>query len=140
MFKKNDFASAEEMYSLALGIIEQLILREKPKDEEWNALTKVKIPLLLNYAQCKLLEKDFYRAIECCTEVLVSEPNNLKALYRRAKGHVGAWNPQKAEEDFNLCATLDPSLKPTIDKEIIALKLKIKSIDDQDKSNFKKMF
>lgn len=87
LFKQNQFGAAEQMYSSALGIIEQLMLREKPKDVEWIALTKIKVPLLLNYAQCKLLEKDFYRVIECCTEVLSYEPENLKAFYRRGKGN-----------------------------------------------------
>lgn len=139
-FKQNKMKEAEEMYSLALGVLEQLMLREKPKDDEWNALAKLKIPLLLNYAQCKLIQKDFYRVIECCTEVLTYDENNLKAFYRRGKAHVGAWNPEKAQEDFNRCISLDPTLKQTITKEINALNEKIKSLDDQDKSNFSKLF
>lgn len=140
LFKQNQFSAAEEMYSLALGTLEQLMLREKPKDEEWLALAKLKVPLLLNYAQCKLLEKDYYRVIECCTEVLSYEPKNLKAFYRRGKGHVGAWNPEKAQEDFNSCIDLDPSLKPTIMKEINALKDKIKELEDKDKNSFRGLF
>lgn len=140
MFKNNRFEEAEEMYSLALGTIEQLMLREKPKDEEWLTLAKLKVPLLLNYSQCKIIKKEFYRVIECCTEVLSYEPDNLKAHYRRGKGHVGAWNPEKAQEDFHRCISLDPSLKPTITKEINALKEKIKLLEMADKSNFKKLF
>lgn len=139
-FKDNKFQEAEEQYSMALGIIEQLMLREKPKDEEWNALSKMKTPLLLNFSQCRLLQKDYYRVIECCTEVLSFEPDNLKALYRRGKGHVGAWNPDKAQEDLNRCIELDSSLKTTITKEINALKDKIKSLEDKDKSNYSKLF
>lgn len=140
MFKQNRFKEAEDFYSLALGVLEQLMLREKPKDEEWLELAKLKIPLLLNYSQCKLLEKDFYRVIECCTEVLTYEPDNLKAFYRRARAYAGAWEPQKAQEDFLRCISLDPSLKTTITKEINALKEKIKSLEDKDKSNYSKLF
>lgn len=140
LFKQEKVDEAEEMYSMALGVLEQLMLREKPKDEEWLVLAKLKVPLLLNYAQCKLLRKDFYRAIECCTEALSYDPDNLKALYRRGKGHVGAWNPELAQEDFLRCISVDPSLKSAITKEINALKDKIKSLEDKDKSNFKKMF
>lgn len=140
LFNQNKTAEAEEMYSLALGVIEQLMLREKPKDEEWTAMAKMKVPLLLNYAQCKLLKKDFYRVIECCTEVLTYEPDNLKALYRRGKGHIGAWNPELAQEDLNRCIALDASLQPAITKEIKALKEKIKSYEDKDKSSFQKLF
>ncbi|CRK98842.1 CLUMA_CG012091, isoform A [Clunio marinus] len=139
-FKESKLKEAEELYSLALGVLEQLMLKEKPKDEEWLALAKIKVPLLLNFAQCKLLEKDFYRVIECCTEVLTYEPDNLKALYRRGKGHIGAWNPNQAQEDLNRCISLDPSLKSAITKEINSLKEKIKSFEDKDKSNFQKLF
>lgn len=140
MFKNNQFKEALDFYSLALGVLEQLMLREKPKEEEWNDLAKVKVPLLLNYAQCKLIEKDFYRAIENCTEVLSYEPENLKAFYRRGRAYVGAWEPVKAQDDFLRCISLDPSLKATITKEINNLKEKIKSLEDKDKSNYSKLF
>lgn len=139
-FKNSQLVKAEESYSKALGMIEQLMLREKPKDEEWMALAKLKIPLLLNYSQCKLLSKEYYRVIECCTEVLSYEPDNLKALYRRAKGNQGAWNPERAEEDFYRCIELDPSLKTAITKEINALKETLKNIENQDKSKYSKLF
>jgi AH receptor-interacting protein len=139
-FKRNQFTQAEESYSKALGIVEQLMLREKPKDEEWMELARMKIPLLLNYSQCKLVQKEYYRVIECCTEVLSYEPDNLKALYRRCKGHIGAWNVQKAEEDSSRIIEIDPSLKPTINKELNALKEKIKSHEDKSKSNYRKLF
>lgn len=139
-FKNNQLIEAEDCYSKALGIVEQLMLREKPKDVEWMALAHLKIPLLLNYSQCKLLQKEYYRVIDCCTEVLSYEPDNLKALYRRGKGHVGAWNPDKAQEDFYRCIDLDATLKSTITKEINSLKEKIKSYEDQTKSNYRKLF
>ena len=44
--------------------------REKPGDEEWIEVDKKKIPLLLNYAQCKLLEGDYYTVITHTTDVL----------------------------------------------------------------------
>lgn len=139
-FKRNHFKEAEEMYSLALGILEQLMLREKPKDEEWLELARLKVPLLLNYSQCKLLEKDYYRVIECCTEVLSYDPNNIKALYRRGKGHIGAWNPEKAEDDLKRCISLDPSLTQTIMKDISSLREGIKLQEDKVKSNYRRLF
>jgi len=59
-----------------LDIVNELILifSEKPNDEEWLSLNQTKIPLLLNYAQCKLLNKEYYSVIEHCTTVLKTEP------------------------------------------------------------------
>lgn len=34
----------------------------------------MKVPLLLNYAQCKLIQKEYYLVIEHCTTVLKIEP------------------------------------------------------------------
>jgi len=48
--------------------------REKPHDEEWTAIRDQKVPLLLNYAQCKLLANEFYPVIEHCSEVLEIDP------------------------------------------------------------------
>jgi len=54
---------------------DELIFSEKPNDEEWLSLNQMKIPLLLNYAQCKLLNKEYYSVIEHCTTVLKTEPS-----------------------------------------------------------------
>jgi len=37
----------------------------------------MKIPFLLNFAQCQLLLSDFYPAIEHTTEVLKKDPGSL---------------------------------------------------------------
>jgi hypothetical protein len=50
---------------------------EKPGAEEWLALEKQKIPLLLNFSQCKLYEKDYYKVIEHCSSVLKTDPGEL---------------------------------------------------------------
>lgn len=139
-FKENKLKEAEEAYSFALGILEQLMLREKPKDIEWNALAKLKIPLLLNFAQCRLNQQDYYRVIEFCTEVIGYDAENLKAYYRRGKAYAGAWDLEKAQEDFDKCITLDPSLEQSINKEIKMLKDKIKQQENKDKSAYKKLF
>lgn len=87
-----------------------------------------------------ICQTNFYKAIECCTEVLKYDPNNIKAYYRRAKSHVGAWNATEAQNDFEKCMELDPNLKNAVTKEIAALKEKMKQQDAQNKSVFQKMF
>lgn len=48
--------------------------RLKPREDEWNELNQIKIPLLLNLAQCKLLSKEYYQVIEHCTTILNDDP------------------------------------------------------------------
>jgi len=101
--------------------LEQLILKEKPGDKEWVELDQMKIPLLLNYSQCQLLLNEYYSVIEHTTTVLEKDKDNVKALFRRAKAHVGAWNPIEARLDFQRAAELDPSLAAAIKKELLNL-------------------
>ena len=43
---------------------------------------------------------------------------NVKALFRRAKAHVGAWNTREARQDFERVAELDPALSKAAHKEL----------------------
>lgn len=136
LFRKKDYDGASEIYAKAIGILEQLMLAEKPNDEEWLSLNKMKIPLLLNFAQCKLMKKEYYSVIEHCTTVLKSEPDNVKALYRRGKAYIGTWDEDKASKDLKKVAELDTSLQNVINKELQAFSAAIK---EKDKIQQKKL-
>ena len=131
---------AADKYAEAIGRLEQLILREKPQDDEWLELRKQKVPLLLNFSQCKLSQNDYYPVIEHCSEVLEIDSNNVKALFRRGKAHIGAWNPNDAREDFNKVSDLDPSLSVTCAKELKHIELLEKQKDSSDKEKLKNLF
>ncbi|KAG8224205.1 hypothetical protein J437_LFUL002661 [Ladona fulva] len=137
LYKAKDFKAATDKYAEAIGMLEQLMLKEKPGDEEWIALQKMKNPLLLNYSQCKLLEGDYYNVIEHCSDVLKSEPDNVKALFRRAKAHVGAWNPKEAKLDFQRAAELDSSLKGVVAEEIRKMEKMEKEKNKEDAKKFR---
>ncbi|XP_011494659.1 PREDICTED: AH receptor-interacting protein isoform X2 [Ceratosolen solmsi marchali] len=126
-FREKDYESAANTYAQAIGILEQLMLAEKPNDIEWLNLNSMKLPLLLNYAQCKLLNKEYYAVIEHCTTVLKSDPDNVKALFRRGKAHIGAWNENEAIADLNKATELDKSLQSTVNKELQLFALAIKN-------------
>ncbi|ELU18148.1 hypothetical protein CAPTEDRAFT_147718, partial [Capitella teleta] len=108
--------------------------REKPHDDAWNELDAKKIPFLLNYSQCKLYSKDYYAVIEHTSEVLKKEPDNVKALFRRGKAHVGAWNPGEAKEDFKRVKQLDPSMAKACVKEIQNIESLQQQKDNEDRS------
>ncbi|XP_069703737.1 AH receptor-interacting protein [Periplaneta americana] len=137
LFRNKEYKAASDKYAQAIGMLEQLMLMEKPGDEEWIALEKQKLPLLLNFAQCKLYEKEYYKVIEHCSTVLKSEPDNVKALFRRAKAHVGAWNPREAREDFTRVMELDQSLLTAVQKELKQLDELKKKRDEEDRDKLK---
>lgn len=140
LFAEGDQAGASEKYRDALGRLEQLMLREKPGEPEWDELLQLKVPLLLNFSQCKLSLGEYYAVIEHCTEVLEHRPDTVKALYRRGKAHVGAWNPTEARKDFQAVMLLDPSLEKSCKKEISSIESLEKIKDDEDKEKMTKLF
>ena len=73
--------------------------REKPHDEEWLALREQKIPLLLNFSQCKLIASEFYPVIEHCSEVLEIDPGTILRLLANTFSAVSV---QKVEIIFGI--------------------------------------
>ena len=66
--------------------------------------------------------------------------DNVKALYRRAKAHVGAWNPEEAKTDFARVIELDPSLSGAVHKELKSLEEMQRQKDLKDKEKLKGLF
>jgi len=118
LYAEQRYQDAAAKYGEALGRIEQLLLREKPGEEEWLALEKIKIPILLNYSQCKLIGREYYPVIEHTTAVLDKDPDNTKALFRRAKAYAATWDFELAQRDFEKVAQLDPSIQAAVRKEM----------------------
>nr|XP_012152383.1 PREDICTED: AH receptor-interacting protein [Megachile rotundata] len=140
LFQEKNYEAACEMYAKGIGMLEQLMLAEKPNDEEWLVLNRLKTPLLLNYAQCKLIQKEYYKVIEHCTTILKHEPDNVKALYRRGKAYIGAWDEEKAVKDLKKVIELDPTLKSTIEKDLQAFSAAIKEKNELEKRKLSKLF
>ncbi|XP_046144247.1 AH receptor-interacting protein isoform X2 [Osmia bicornis bicornis] len=139
LFQEKKYDDACEMYAKGIGILEQLMLAEKPNEEEWLALNKLKTPLLLNYAQCKLIKKEYYAVIEHCTTILKHDPDNVKALYRRGKAYIGAWDEEKAIKDLRRATGLDPALQSAVEKELQAFSVAIKEKDQLEKKKLSKL-
>lgn len=140
LFEEKKYKEAAEKYAEALGCLEQLCLREKPGDEPWLNLDRMKIPFLLNFAQCKLFLGDYYEVIEHTSTVLEKDKDNVKALFRRAKAHVKCWNPQEAKDDFNRVVVLDTSLAKAVKKELEELERLTREHNAQDKVRLKALF
>lgn len=139
-YKKGDYESACKKYSEALGSLEQLTTREKPGTEEWLALEKMKVPLLLNYSQCMLSTKEYYKAIEHLSAVLEKDPVNVKGYYRRAKAYHSVFSYKEAREDYEKTKELDSTLSNTIYKELKRIELDELKKDLEDKEKYKKAF
>lgn len=66
--------------------------------------------------------------------------DNVKALYRRGKAHIGAWNEREAIADLTKAAELDKSLQTVVNKELQAFSLAMKERDKLQSKKFANMF
>ena len=74
------------------------------------------------------------------TIVCISSVDNIKALFRRGKAHIGAWDPDQAREDLKRVMELDPTLTGAVKKELKILDDKEKLKNENDKEKLKGMF
>lgn len=118
LYKEKDYENAAKKYGKALAIIEQLQLKEKPGEPEWIAFDEMKIPILSNFAQCKLLLGDYYETIRHTSKVLELDPGNVKCYFRRGKAHAAVWNLDEARKDFRQVSSLDQTMDQTVKREL----------------------
>lgn len=81
--------------------------------------------------------KEYYSVIEHAKTILEFEPNNIKALYRRAKAHKALFNINEAKDDFNKVISLDEKMKQTCLNELNEFEKQIKVKNETDKQLFK---
>ncbi|KJH44414.1 tetratricopeptide repeat protein [Dictyocaulus viviparus] len=139
LFAKKDFEKAIEKYREALGRLDTLILREKPGEAEWIELDQKNVSLYSNLSQCYLNVGNMYEASETASEVLSRDPNNEKALYRRARARIGCWQLDEAEEDLKRLALL-PNTESLVKSELTALAQKRIELAESNKKTYSKMF
>eukprot|EP00118_Oscarella_pearsei_P012078 m.85803 g.85803 ORF g.85803 m.85803 type:complete len:342 (+) comp36474_c0_seq1:119-1144(+) len=125
---------AADLYAKAISCIEQLAAQEHPTSDTAMALQRQKIPLLLNYAQCKLHLQEYGAAIAHTSAVLEKEPDNVKALFRRGKAYAGSWQPQLAQRDLKRVVQLDGSLSRAVQRILRELDDVQKERDDEDRT------
>ncbi|XP_068607213.1 AH receptor-interacting protein [Brachionichthys hirsutus] len=140
LFKRGQIKDASEKYYNGIACLKNLQMKEHPGDQSWIKLDHMITPLLLNYCQCKLLQGQYYEVIEHCTSVVFKYEDNVKAFYKRAKAHAAVWNDGEARADFAKVLELDPSLEPSVAKELKVMEAKIRTKDKEDKSRYKGLF
>lgn len=138
-FAECDYDAALSSYTKGLSVIESLMLKERPKDSDWFRLEEMKTPFLLNLALIKLTQGEYYDCIKYTDEVLKKDPENIKALFRRAKAHAGVWNISDAKKDFKKCIEYDKTMTKTVTKCFQELKVKEMMKNKEDKERFMKM-
>lgn len=113
------------------------MLKEKPNDIEWNEFNDIKLPILFNFSLCKFHVNDFYSCIEHASNILEFQPRNVKAIFRRAKAHVGVWNINEAKQDFEKCREIDPTMEKDVQAQLNYLDQIVSKREKEEREKFK---
>ncbi|XP_061850945.1 sperm-associated antigen 1 [Colius striatus] len=107
-FAAGDYVEAVTYYSRSISVI--------PTAAAYN-----------NKAQAEIKLQDWDNALQDCEKVLDMEPNNIKALLRRATVHNQLQNYQTAIEDLNKVLCVEPE-NAIAKKNLLEIEKKLKSL------------
>jgi len=113
-------------------------------ETEAAQIKRLRLTCALNIAQCKLKLAKFDEAVKACDVVLELDPDNIKALYRRAEGLVRpsgstAYDQDMAIKDLNKATEIDPDDK-VVSSFLKTLREERKKQRTKDKGTFEGMF
>jgi len=105
---------------------------------------RLRLTLILNIAQAKLQLQKYEEAIGACDAALEMDPDNVKALYRRAEARVRpskstGYDHDLAIKDLSKAALRDPD-NATVTKLLMELKKERKQQRNKDQKTFTGLF
>lgn len=141
LYKKGSVEAASLKYYEALSYLEEQLIKEKPHCEDWQCIAIRKVPLLLNYAQCKMVQKEYADVIRHTSMVLEMDSDNVKALYKRGMACSASWDVEGAKKDLKRAAELQPTLTRAVEQELQNLAKRVRDKDEVERKRLEgKMF
>ncbi|XP_058252400.1 aryl-hydrocarbon-interacting protein-like 1 [Hemibagrus wyckioides] len=140
LVKKKCYHEASEKYKEAVLLLRTIQSREMPGDEDYIKLSKLIMPLVLNYCQCMLELEEYYEVIEHTTELIEKHKDCVKAYYKRAKAYAAVWSEKEAKRDFLMVAKLDMTLAKLVQRELKLLSETMKEKYWEDKEKYWNIF
>jgi len=134
LFSQGKYARAIQKYDLAISYTKFI-----PGVDDAEAADDLATICKLNSAQCLLKMHNYTDAEKRCTDVLKNDPNNIKALYKRALAHHALKDLQSAAEDLKHLISIDSTQKDAV-RELAKVNVLIKAQEDKDRAVFAKMF
>ncbi|KAM9471218.1 aryl-hydrocarbon-interacting protein-like 1 [Clarias gariepinus] len=140
LVREKCYHEASEKYKEAVLLLRTVQSREMPGDEDYIKLSKLIIPLVLNYCQCMLELEEYYEVIKHTTELIEKHKDCVKAFYKRAKAYAAVWSEKEAKRDFLMVANLDITLARLVQKELKLLSERMKKKYWKDKHTYWNIF
>ncbi len=139
-FNRGDFPNAMGKYRKALRYID--MLRDSmgtTREREEERIRALQIPCCLNIAAVSLKMNNFEEALKQCENILEVDPDNAKALYRRAQSRGGTKDYELALRDLTKARKLMPKDKSLLSEYSRMKKLRQKTLNEE-KVLYAKMF
>jgi len=134
-FKESKYGHAVSDYEDAILLLQFTGGTQETKTEQ----QKSNNICLLNKSACNLKLGDYDQVIVDCSLVLETEPNSVKALFRRGHAHLNKREFDEAKIDLDAAYALHPE-DPTISNLIQELKKQLKIHSEEEKKLWGRMF
>ncbi|CAG8644812.1 2830_t:CDS:2 [Cetraspora pellucida] len=113
---------------------------EEPKtDPLQEDIMKTTSVIYSNMSACLIKKEKWSRAIECADKALKNDPDNTKALFRRAQAYISDGNTTRARQDLEKLTEKNPD-DQSIKREWLRLKQKDKEQDQKQRRELAGMF
>lgn len=108
-------------------------------ESEVNILDSLQLTNLTNLAASELKLGDYEDVIYSCSAAIMTDPNNIKAYYRRGIAHNELKNYELAVDDLMVALKYSPSNKPVLN-EFERAKKNLLNYRRIERSHYKKLF
>ena len=139
IFKAGDIKAAAVHYSKALKYLIPVKVDDTLQEGFHKDILTLKNITLLNLAACQLKFKQDDYAAQNCSKVLQTEPENIKALYRRGLALTNMNDFDKAKQDLVKARKLEPKNR-AIEEQLRTLEMKVQAQRNKYRDALKNMF
>ncbi|KAK6179817.1 hypothetical protein SNE40_012088 [Patella caerulea] len=138
LFARQDYTGAINSYTKAVKILDHQGNNMNSEPSLLQEILDSKIKCCNNLAACQLKVEAYDAVIRSCDMVLISQPDNVKALFRLGKAYSAKGSTNEAISYFKKALKKEPESK-IIHQELSKLTKKLKSETDSEKEMYRRM-
>lgn len=141
LFGIKDYMGALVKYETGLQFCEDILRLEQKGSPKWTSISvQMKLPFLINCAQCLNSAEEYAEAADRCSQALEIDSHHIKAHYVRGTALTGCWRLSEAKKCFERAAQLDPTLAIPVSRKLAELKRLAKEKRESDRLQYQRMF
>ncbi|CAD5122768.1 DgyrCDS11175 [Dimorphilus gyrociliatus] len=139
LYSRGDYSDAIQCYTKALTILDTSGEAINDSQEDLQELLEIKVKCHTNLAAAQLKVGAYDAAEQSCSLALAIQPDNVKALFRKAKALINKGELEQASELMKKALSIDPSER-AIHYEQAKLLSRIREQNNSQKKIYQRMF